>query len=100
MTLPLVRKTTEYDLDRMYPTKASLVRDVVNRLNTQKPREVISDAVLEKTKASGLRGPVRPASVWQGSFVEVLHLNPRDGHSDQAEVVLAMYLRPEMNARP
>lgn len=52
ITLPLVRETTEYDLDRMHPTKASLVRDVVNRLNTQKPWEVISDAVLESTGIS------------------------------------------------
>ena len=52
ITLPLVRETTEYDLDRMHPTKASLVRDVVNRLNTQKPWEVISDSVLESTGIS------------------------------------------------
>ncbi len=52
ITLPLVRETTEYDLDRIHPTKASLVRDVVNRLNTQKPWEVISDSVLESTGIS------------------------------------------------
>ena len=52
ITLPLVRETTEYDLDRMHPTKASLVRDVVNRPNTQKPWEVISDSVLESTGIS------------------------------------------------
>lgn len=52
ITLPLVRETTEYDVDRMHPTKASLVRDVVNRLNTQKPWEVISDSVLESTGIS------------------------------------------------
>lgn len=48
----MVRETTDYDLERMHPTKAGLVLDVVNRLDTQKPWEIISDAVLESTGIS------------------------------------------------
>jgi AcrR family transcriptional regulator len=36
----------------MHPTKAGLVRDVVERLDTQMPWEIISDAVLESTGIS------------------------------------------------
>ena len=51
-TLRIVRETTEYDLERMHPTKAALVTDVVNRLDSQKPWEIVSDAVLESTGIS------------------------------------------------
>lgn len=51
-TLRTVRETTEYDLERMHPTKAALVTDVVDRLDSQKPWEIVSDAVLESTGIS------------------------------------------------
>lgn len=51
-TLSNVRETTEYDLGKMHATKKALVLDVVERLDTQKPWEIISDAVLESTGIS------------------------------------------------
>lgn len=51
-TLSSVREATEYDLEKMHPTKKALVLDVVKRLDSQKPWEIISDAVLESTGIS------------------------------------------------